>query len=1263
MIFARTSDNTTRKTDSGRGFLLFVSLAATILVLAAGTALAEEGDLRWAVSAGGTETDRGESVAALPDRGAVVTGSFGSIESPPGFTATFGVGDPNETTLTGVGDYDIFVARYNSDGTLNWAVQAGGAGLDEGFGIAALEDGTSLVTGRFEGEATFGEGTDAVTLTAPGGVDVFIARYDPDGTLVWAKRAGGNDWAQGHSIAALSDGTSFVTGYFEGTATFGPGELNETMLTTPGFQGMFVAQYNADGTLGWAVRAGGSGGYIEGNGIAALATGATWVTGALYGPAKFGWGDPNEIILYPPGDWDIFVAMYNPDGTLAWAQTAGGAGTDRGLGIAVVPDLPATPTSGIRAVPGGSVLVTGSYENTAVFGDPQTGIPLTAVDYSDVFVARYLLDGTLDWAVSAGGDREDDGYGVASLPDGSSLATGEFRGTAIFGPGDPNETSLTSQCNSDFFLAKYDPDGALEWVRRAGGTNTDGVGSYSVAALEGGTAFATGTYRGAPASVTSPGHGSVVFGPGEDNETHLVSVGAYDAFVAKFEGSERYTISGTVTLVGGTASVEDVTITLSGDADDTTTPASDGTYSFTDLPVGTYSVEPTLSEYDFEPTDRQYDPLESDQTNQDFTGTYVPPTYGVSGTVTLIGGSASVEEVTLTLSGAVADTTNPDADGIYSFAALEEGTYTVTPSLDGYDFEPSSRLYDPLNVDQTGQDFVGTYIPPTYSISGTVTLEGGTAVPTAVLLTLSGDADQTTSPASDGTYSFTDLPEGTYTVTPSLEAYTFEPTVRSYDPLNADQTGQDFTGTYVPPPRSISGTVTLIGGSASPTAVVLTLSGAANQTTNPASDGSYSFTDLAEGTYTVTPSLERYSFEPALRSYDPLGSDQTGQDFVGTYIPPTYSISGTVTLEGGTAAPTDVVLTLSGDENRTTSPAADGTYSFSGLLEGTYAVTPTLADYTFTPTSRQYTPLNVDRVGQDFAGVYTPPTYNILGTITLVGGTASVTDVTVVLGGDTIETTNPDPDGSYSFTDLLEGTYAVGPSLAGYIFEPTTREYTPLRSDQINQNFTGTYVPGTYTISGTVTLLGDNPVVTDVALELFGDVEQIVYPNSDGTYSFVDLPAGNYVIVPSLEGYIFEPTERVYVPLDSDWTEQDFVGDPGIRGGSGEPCFVATAAYGTPASKEVDTLRLFRDKYLLTNRPGAAFVQAYYRFSPPVARFIAARAPLRTAVRALLAPAVAVAKLALGSSLAQVAGVIGAAFLAVGILVGAHRRRARPVVR
>ena len=84
-------------------------------------------------------------------------------------------------------------------------------------GVSVLADGSSIVTGEFGGTVTFG----STTLTSAGGYDVFVAKLDPSGNYEWATPAGGTGYEFGNSISVLADGSSIVTGRFEGTATFG----------------------------------------------------------------------------------------------------------------------------------------------------------------------------------------------------------------------------------------------------------------------------------------------------------------------------------------------------------------------------------------------------------------------------------------------------------------------------------------------------------------------------------------------------------------------------------------------------------------------------------------------------------------------------------------------------------------------------------------------------------------------------------------------------------------------------------------------------------------------------------------------------------------------------------------------------------------------------------------------------------------------------------------------------------------------------------
>ena len=176
---------------------------------------------------------------------------------------------------------------------LVWAERAGGTSADFGFGIAVDGAGNSYVTGEFQGSATFGPGeTNETTLTSAGDRDIFVAKYDASGDLVWAKRAGGTSNDQGRGIAVDGSGNSFVTGSFQDPATFGPGETNETTLTSAGGSDIFVAKYDASGDLVWAKRAGGTS-FESGRGIAVDGSGTSYVTGFFDVSATFGPGETN----------------------------------------------------------------------------------------------------------------------------------------------------------------------------------------------------------------------------------------------------------------------------------------------------------------------------------------------------------------------------------------------------------------------------------------------------------------------------------------------------------------------------------------------------------------------------------------------------------------------------------------------------------------------------------------------------------------------------------------------------------------------------------------------------------------------------------------------------------------------------------------------------------------------------------------------------------------------------------------------------------
>jgi uncharacterized delta-60 repeat protein len=461
------------------------------------------GDLIWAKRAGGSNNDNSIAITTLSDNSTVVTGIFAG-------SAIFGKDEINQTVLNSAGSFDIFIARYNPDGTLVWAKRAGGSDRDRSKEVTKLFGNSTVVVGFFYGSATFAPGEpNQIVLNSDGDSDIFIARYNLDGKLIWAKRVGGAGHDICSGITTLTDNSTVVIGTFAGTATFGQGEPNQTVLSSAGECDSFIARYNPNGTLAW-VKCAGEPNFDVSWAITTLSDNSTVVIGSFYGTATFGSGEPNKTIITSAGGMDIFIARYNPNGTLAWAKSAGGSESDACWAITSLSD--------------NSIVVTGLFNGFAIFGSSELNqTSLTSTGCDDIFIARYNPDGLLEWVKSAGGSGIDNSLAITTLSDNSTTVTGQFKGLATFGQGELNETVLTSDGWLDIFIARYNPNGSLAWVKRAGGPSSYPDCGIGITTLSDNSTVVIGDFRE-----------SATFGSGESNETFLTDDGGGDIFIARF---------------------------------------------------------------------------------------------------------------------------------------------------------------------------------------------------------------------------------------------------------------------------------------------------------------------------------------------------------------------------------------------------------------------------------------------------------------------------------------------------------------------------------------------------------------------------------------------------------------------------------------------------------------------------------------------------------------------------------------------------------
>jgi len=326
--------------------------------------------------------------------------------------------------------------------------------------VAVDASGNTYMAGYFQSDTIiFGSTILMNTTTATA---IFLAKYDANGNIIWAKSAegtyasGGN---QANSVAVDASGNAYVAGYFYGT-TISFGSVILTNNDNSGGQNMFLAKYDTNGNVIWAKTTGGTD--SDGAGSVALDTlGNAYVAGwfsnsnTLINPTIITFGSTTFTNSDTSDFTDIFLAKYDANGNMLWVKSASGIGNDDATSVAV--DVL------------GNIYVGGMFEgNIITFGSTTLTNDDANVSY-DFFLAKYDFNGNVIWAKSADVDYSGNNAGLYSIALdalGNAYVAGGFQCPNIT----LGSTTLTNTGNENMFLAKYDTNGNVLWAKSADGT-------------------------------------------------------------------------------------------------------------------------------------------------------------------------------------------------------------------------------------------------------------------------------------------------------------------------------------------------------------------------------------------------------------------------------------------------------------------------------------------------------------------------------------------------------------------------------------------------------------------------------------------------------------------------------------------------------------------------------------------------------------------------------------------------------------------------
>jgi hypothetical protein len=428
----------------------------------------------WAHSQGGSGNELAWSITKSSDEFIYMTGYF---MSP---TITMG-----STTLTNAGSTDIFIAKLDTSGNVLWAKSAGGSNQDAGYSVATDALGNLYLAGHFSSNTITFDTTTLTNNNTNNSADIYIVKFDGDGNVMWVKSFGGQGWDYCNSIAVDGFGNAYIIGGFSSLSlTFDTFLL--TNLNT--YYDIYIAKFDTNGNVLWAKSAGNN--YSDyGYSITTDTSDNIYVAGYFVSPTITFDTITLTNVENNGTTLDLFLVKYDTSGNAVWAKSAGGIGINNSDGY-----MPSVKTDAM-----GNTYVTGHFRSLTISFDTIT-LTNTTNNSFEVFLVKYDKYGNVLWAKSASGTNDDVGLSAAIDSYGNVIISGWFKSSTITF----NSYTLTNantNASTDIYLTKYDPMGNIIWAKSVGGDKNEGT--CSVFADSTGHVYIAGYFQSSPLSFGS----------------------------------------------------------------------------------------------------------------------------------------------------------------------------------------------------------------------------------------------------------------------------------------------------------------------------------------------------------------------------------------------------------------------------------------------------------------------------------------------------------------------------------------------------------------------------------------------------------------------------------------------------------------------------------------------------------------------------------------------------------------------------------------